>query len=174
MAGNSSNDAVIGNREGGIAARFDRVLISGVTEKETSAYEYPDGYEPENGLIIESADQFSDYLKRAGFELRGPFAYQGEMYTDIREVFKEDFFKEHNLAIAFVELNSGSYEASYLSTTEKGSTAEIHYNVYRPDADPKTEGAVITTDMADWMLFAAVSKDVKDVLAVEEAYPYTD
>ena len=155
----------------GCAVKYNHVLVLPVEDPKESVYEYPDGYEPATGIIIESADQLADYLQRASLETTGTVTFAGKSGKSLQEVFDDNFFKKQNLALTFVEVNSGSYQVNYLSTEEKDGTALVSYNVYRPDQDPEKE-AIITADMADWMLLSAVSKDVRQTTAKEEAYPY--
>lgn len=156
----------------GFAVRYDRELVN-PNEKPAikEEYDYPDGLHPKDGLIIKSREQLEDYFVRTSYALRGPIQYDGAEYQEVTEIFDEEFFKEKNVAISFMKESSGAYSVTYLSTEENGNTAEVHYTVYQPDRDPSGQ-YMVTADMADWMLFSVVSKDVEKTETVRDDYPY--
>jgi len=138
-------------------APYDMAAEGGAAVAFHMEAEVKDPFEQEGGLIINNASALDQLL--------ADYIPNDEALTDaLLERYDTAFFEDHNLALSFIELSSGSYEMKYLSTDETGTKAVQHYKVYRPDE----EGMLITADMAPWMLLSEVSKDVTEVAAVED------
>ena len=79
--------------------------------------------------------------------------------------YDEEFFREHALVLVTETLGSGSIQVDISAITVLGNTATVHLSRYQP-------GDVGTADMATWLLWAEVDRDLPYQWTVKNpAYP---
>ena len=73
--------------------------------------------------------------------------------NDAFAAFDETFFRENALVLVTCTLGSGSMEAEILSIEIHGETAQVSLDIRMP-------GGAGTSDMATWLLWAVVDRDL--------------
>lgn len=96
-------------------------------------------------------DKYNDYIYDGHGNKK-----EGKM-DRLLEKYDDKYFKDHNLALLYVKLSSGSYSIKFVSAKRDNNAVEVAYEVVRPKSQ------FVTDDMSGYIIAVEVDKDINDI-----------